>query len=83
MSFILCPECSCCLGEISEFIDLAKQGYYKSMMKKTLTEIKPETLEICPNISYPIGHILDAVGALNICCRMHILGVTNFNKIYK
>jgi DNA-directed RNA polymerase subunit N (RpoN/RPB10) len=83
MSFILCPECSFCLGEIFEFIDLAKQGYYKSTMKKTFNDVNPEKLEICPNISKPIGFIMDAVGVTNICCRMHILGVTNFDKVYK
>jgi DNA-directed RNA polymerase subunit N (RpoN/RPB10) len=83
MSFILCPECSFCLGEVYEFIDLAKQGYYKSVLKKTLDEVSPENLELCPNISKPIGFIMDAVGVTNMCCRMHVLGVTNFDKIYK
>jgi hypothetical protein len=83
MSFILCPECSFCLGEVYDFINLAKQGYYKSTMQKSFDEIKSEKLEICPNISKPIGFIMDAVGATNICCRMHILGVTNFDKVYK
>jgi hypothetical protein len=83
MSFILCPECSFCLGEVYEFIDLAKQGYYKSTMKKTLENVRPETLELCPNISKPIGFMMDIMGVTNICCRMHLLGVTNFDKIYK
>jgi hypothetical protein len=82
-SFILCPECCSCLGEIYEFINLTKQGYYRSILKKTFDEIKPEKLELCPDISKPIGFIMDAVGATNLCCRMHILGVTNFDKIYK
>jgi len=83
MSFILCPECSFCLGEIYEFVILAKQGYYKKTLEKTLENTSPETLEICPNISKPIGFILDAVGVTNLCCRMHILGITNFDTIYK
>jgi hypothetical protein len=82
-SFILCPECSFNLGEIVEFVDLAKQGYYKSNLKKSISEINPEVLELCPNVSKPIGFIMDAVGATNICCRMHILGVTKFDHIYK
>jgi hypothetical protein len=40
-------------------------------------------LEICPNLTKPIGFILDAAGLNLICCRMHILGVTNFDSIYK
>lgn len=82
-SFILCPECSSCIGEVIEFINLTKQGYYKTTMKKSFSEIKPEKLELCPNISKPIGFIMDSVGMTNICCRMHILGLTNFDKVYK
>lgn len=81
--FILCPECSENIGEVCEFIHLAKQGYYQTNMKKIFTEIKPEKLELCPDISKPIGFIMDAVGLTNICCRMHILGMTNFDKVYK
>lgn len=82
MSFILCPECSFCLGEIYEFVNLAKQGYYKKTLEKTLEKTNVNKLEICPNVSKPIGFILDAVGVTNLCCRMHILGITNFNTIY-
>lgn len=82
-SFILCPECQFNLGEVSEFIELAKQGYYKSELKKKLAEINPEKLELCPNVSKPIGFIMDAVGVTNICCRMHILGMTKFDHVYK
>ena len=28
-------------------------------------------------------NIMDAIGATNICCRMHILGMTKFDHIYK
>ena len=83
MDFILCPECSECLGEVYEFINLAKQGYYQTELKKEGKDINPEKLQLCPNISKPIGFIMDAVGITNICCRMHILGVTNFDVIYK
>lgn len=82
-SFILCPECAFNLGEVAEFIDLAKQGYYKSNLKKSLSNINPDKLELCSNISKPIGFIMDAVGVTNICCRMHILGMTKFDHIYK
>lgn len=82
-SFILCPECKMCIGEISEFVQLVKQGYYTSTITKKDAEIKSDKLKICPNVSKPIGFILDAVGCTNICCRMHILGETDFENIYK
>jgi hypothetical protein len=80
--FILCPECSCNIGEVYDFINLTKQGYYKTILKKN-NSIKPENLILLPDIVKPIGFILDAAGLTNLCCRMHVLGTTNFNKIYK
>jgi DNA-directed RNA polymerase subunit N (RpoN/RPB10) len=80
--FILCPECSENIGEVCDFIQFAKQGYYQTL-KKEFSEVLPEKLVICPDITKPIGFILDAVGLTNLCCRMHILGTTNFDNIYK
>lgn len=79
---ILCPSCGNGLSEVYDFIELAKQGYYKSLGNK-IKNVNIDKLELCPNISKPIGFILDAAGLDLICCRMHILGVTNFDKIYK
>ena len=80
---VLCPGCGNGLGEVYDFIDIAKQGYYKALENKQLENIKTDKLELCPNIAMPIGFILDAAGLNLICCRMHILGVTNFDKVYK
>jgi DNA-directed RNA polymerase subunit N (RpoN/RPB10) len=79
---VLCPSCGNGLAEVYDFIDLARQGYYKSGIKIP-TSIKPDKLELVPNIALPIGFILDAAGLKLLCCRMHVLGVTNFDKVYK
>jgi DNA-directed RNA polymerase subunit N (RpoN/RPB10) len=79
--YILCPSCGNCLGEYYEFINIVKNGYYKSLNIDEKVNINK--IEICPNITKPIGFILDAVGLNLMCCRMHILGATNFEKIYK
>ena len=79
---ILCPSCGGSLAEVYDFIDLARQGYYKSKTEVPKA-FNPEKSELCPNIALPIGFILDAAGVTLMCCRMHILGVTNFDKIYK
>ena len=76
---ILCPSCGNGLSEVYDFIQIAKQGYYKS----EYDNINVNKLEISPNLTKPIGFILDAAGLNLICCRMHILGVTNFDTIYK
>ena len=78
---ILCPSCGNGLSEVYEFIMLAKKGYYKSLSKNQ-SKIHIDKVELCPNINKPIGFILDAAGLNLICCRMHMLGVTNFDKIY-
>ena len=80
--FILCPECCENIGEVSDFIHIAKQGYYQTLKKK-IKDIDYKKLDICSDITEPIGFILDAVGLTNICCRMHVLGATNFDSIYK
>jgi DNA-directed RNA polymerase subunit N (RpoN/RPB10) len=79
---ILCPSCGNCLSEVFDFVEMAKEGYYKSLGNK-ITNINIDKIKLCPNITKPIGFILDAAQLDLICCRMHILGVTNFDKIYK
>ena len=78
--YLLCPSCGNCLGEHYEFINAVKTGYYKSI--KVAEKIDIGKIDICPDIAKPIGFILDAVGLDLICCRTHVLGATNFNKIY-
>jgi hypothetical protein len=78
---VLCPSCGNGLGEVYDFVNLAKQGYYKSLGNKI--NVSVDKLNICPDITLPIGFILDAAGLNLICCRMHMLGVTNFDKVYK
>ena len=80
---VLCPECGEGLGEVCEFIQVARQGYYKSLGNKIPPKLKSDKLEIAPDITKDIGFILDAAGLKLICCRMHILGMTNFDTIYK
>lgn len=79
---ILCPSCGNGLSEVYEFIDVARQGYYKSQ-KNGVNDVNVDKLKISPDISKPIGFILDAAGLKFICCRMHILGVTDFDSVYK
>ena len=79
---MLCPSCGNGLSEVYDFVNLAKQGYYKSL-EKNLAKVNVDKLEIYPDLTKPIGFILDAAGLKLMCCRMHMLGVTNFNTIYK
>jgi DNA-directed RNA polymerase subunit N (RpoN/RPB10) len=78
---ILCPSCGNGLSEVYEFIVLAKAGFYK-LTNHNKQNIDIDKLDLCPDVNKPIGFILDAAGLNLICCRMHILGVTNYNTIY-
>jgi DNA-directed RNA polymerase subunit N (RpoN/RPB10) len=78
----LCPSCGNSLSEVYTFVRLAKEGYYKSLGDQ-LTSIDVDRLVICPDITRPIGFILDAAGLNLMCCRMHMLAVTNFDQLYK
>jgi len=80
---ILCPSCGNNIAEVYDFIKLAKEGYYKSLGNELNKNTSVDQLNLCPNISKPIGFILDSAGLDLICCRMHVLGNTNFDKIYK
>ena len=77
---VLCPECGDCIGEVYEFINTVKQGYYSTLKHKT--NIQPEKIELTSGINKPIGFILDALDIKNLCCRMHIISVTVFDKVY-
>ena len=77
---ILCSSCGGGLNEVYDFINLAKQWYYKSLGDKIPENISADKLKIIPNLALPIGFILDAAGLKLICCRMHILGVIKFDK---
>ena len=79
---ILCPSCGNNISEVYDFIMIAKKGYYKTLSSE-FNKTSADRLELCPNITKPIGFILDAAGLDLICCRMHMLGNTNFDKIYK
>ena len=80
---VLCPGCGGELGAVYKFIKYAREGYYKSLKEEIPSAIKPDKIELCPNIAKPIGFIFDAAGLTKICCRMHMLGETNFDKIFR
>jgi DNA-directed RNA polymerase subunit N (RpoN/RPB10) len=83
--FILCPDCGENLGEIYDFIDLARQGYIKKVVfqSEKYKEFSPDKMVLNPNVIPPIGAILDAAELNNVCCRIHILGYSDFHMNYK
>jgi hypothetical protein len=83
--YILCPECNKNLGAIYRITSLAIKGFLKRKAEKKSPNVDPSMVEITPGVSEPVGHILEAFGLdrTRECCRVHILGVPNFDLIYK
>ncbi len=78
LPFILCPECGECIGEVVDFIQLCQKYFYKNILEKeNKKNINIDKINLNNEILPPIGFILDAVELYNICCRSHILGITD------
>ncbi len=73
MTFILCPECGNCLGEIAKFVALAQKGLIQQTIKKTYPDHAIDKIDL-EKEDINIGFILDLVGANMVCCRQHLLG---------
>lgn len=83
--FILCPDCGENIGEVYKFIDIARQGFIKKTILESeeFKEYSPDKMALNSNVIPPIKDILDAAGLTNDCCRVHILGHTDFYLNYK
>lgn len=85
-SFIRCPSCNFCIGKYTEFFDLAKQAmYYEALYsdQSAYKDFDPDKLSLIPNVAPPLEPIFDALDIKNRCCRMRLLGKTDFDKMYK
>ncbi len=77
---ILCPECNEDLAEIFPAYEEIKNKFITEISKKD--KIYPGKIELKPNIIPGFDFILEALGINKHCCRIHILGDTNFDNIY-
>jgi DNA-directed RNA polymerase subunit N (RpoN/RPB10) len=77
---ILCYDCGEMLGELYEFVRIVKEQYYKEIQERE--RIHPEKLGLHPTAASPIGFILDSVGIKKRCCRMHMVGYTDFDTLH-
>lgn len=82
--YILCPECGFCVGKYYEFIDLAKHAQnleFKETSK--FSDYKPDKIQFATDAVPTLEGIFDALDIEKRCCRMHIMGKTEFDKMYK
>lgn len=79
---ILCPECSNDLSEMFPFYESVKSQYAKELIKSNKYPISIEKIDLKSDIITNFGFILNAAGLTNECCRIHIIGHTDFDSIY-
>ena len=78
MIHILCPDCGEDLADIYPAFNVVKNAKFENFLKKngnidiTMVDLKTDIL---PSISF----ILEALHINNQCCRVHILGTTDFD----
>ncbi len=75
---ILCPECSEDLAEIYPAFEAIKNAYFENIMR-THGNIDVEKIDFKADILPGISFIFEALQIHNHCCRIHILGVTDFD----
>jgi DNA-directed RNA polymerase subunit N (RpoN/RPB10) len=80
---ILCPECSEDLAEIYPFYILVKNAYCEKLLKKNdKFPIHPDKMDFKSDILENFAFILNALHINKMCCRVHILGNTEFDSLY-
>lgn len=83
--FIRCPTCNMCIGLYDEFVECARQALFIDTISKdkTISNYDPEKLALNPGLLPSLEEIYEALMIENICCRMRILTLVQFDKTYK
>ncbi len=77
---ILCPECSEDLAEIFPAYELIKNAYIDEQLKsKNINVLKAD---LKADLIKDFSFILNGLNITKHCCRIHILGDTDFDNIY-
>ncbi len=82
-TFIRCPHCAMCIGVFYDFFQEARRIYTEELTDTKYKDYDPEKLIFNHSITPPLEDILDAIGIKNRCCRMHLISVERFDKLYK
>ncbi len=75
---ILCPECGEDLAEIYPAYEATKNKYFENIMKEH-GNIDIDKIDFKADILPALDFIFKALRINNHCCRIHILGVTDFD----
>lgn len=92
--FIRCPSCGCLLGAYSDFVEWARNAQNEEILFQKSQSKKPEETSENPPGTQPekmsingrdvpsIGHILDAAGINNMCCRMRVMSCMGSDRVF-
>ncbi len=75
---ILCPECSNDLGELYPAYEKVKIAYFDKLIKEH-GNIDLEKIDFKADVLPGISFIFEALHINNQCCRIHMLGTTDFD----
>lgn len=75
---LLCPSCANTVGDIHPFLALCKIKHNRDANASNQTAQKYAGFR--HGAVPPIGYILDAGGLFNVCCRMHVICATQYDK---
>ena len=80
-----CPECSFYMGKYVEFITEYKKALYRYELseKGKYKGYSPNKLVLKSDVSFNIEEVFDDLEIYNICCRMHLSSVTDFDRQFK
>jgi DNA-directed RNA polymerase subunit N (RpoN/RPB10) len=78
MIHILCPDCCEDLADIYPAFNVVKNAFFDKIIKEH-GNIDLEMFDFKAELLPGIAFILDALHIKNHCCRVHILGTTDFD----
>lgn len=79
--FILCPDCSEDLAEIYPFFTAVKNRHCKKLIENNKNPIDIDKIDFKSDILVNFAFILKAVRINKPCCRIHILGASDFDSL--
>jgi len=81
MSYVLCPECGKCIGELINAYKIISLFNRLEQAKKKNVMCPDKTILMEGNFE-PEEEILDSLGIYNLCCRTRVFTAREFNDIY-
>ena len=78
--FILCPECSEDLAVIYPFYNAVKIKHCEKLLSNDIVSI--DKIDFKTDLLVKFEYILESLHINNMCCRIHIMGNTEFDSMY-